>query len=191
MRRLLIALAVAGLVAGGSGAVAQASDLDNARPAAGAVLTPDQIGITQPAQGFSPFFVGAGGSNLGGIGLGGVAPTTLGTSAFFSGFGGCGAFSISFCPFFNSQPFTQTFLATNGGQLGLGLTGLGGIGGQFGLPGGAINPPGFGPGNPIGTGGLGGVGVTGGVGGVGGISAQAFGNTGVGGLGCILPGVLC
>src|SRR3954468_21732242 len=134
MRRLLVALAVAGLVAGGSGAVAQASGLDTTRSAAGAVLTPDQIGITQPAQGFFPFFNGAGGqngSNLGGIGLGGVAPTGLTSAALFSGFGGCGVFSISFCPQFSAQPYSQTFVLANGGSLGLGspLGGLGGVGG--------------------------------------------------------------
>ncbi|HZR99087.1 MAG TPA: hypothetical protein VFE37_10295 [Chloroflexota bacterium] len=130
MRRLLVALAVAGLVASGAGAVAQASGLDDTRPALGTVLTPDQVGITQPGQGFFPFFVGAGGqngSNLGGIGLAGAAPTALGTSALFSGFGGCGVFSISFCPFFSAAPFSQTFLLANGGSLGLGspLQGLG------------------------------------------------------------------
>jgi hypothetical protein len=139
MRRLLAALVVAGLVASGSGAVAQASGLDDTRPALGAVLTPDQIGITQPAQGFFPFFVGAGGqggTNLGGIGLGGVAPTTLGGAALF---GGCGVFSIAFCPFFSAAPFSQTFLLANGGALGLGspLQGLGlnntlGFGANFG-----------------------------------------------------------
>ncbi|HLH26959.1 MAG TPA: hypothetical protein VK066_30910 [Chloroflexota bacterium] len=154
MRRLLAALVLAGLMASSAGVVAQASGLDDTRPAPGAVLTPDQIGITQPGQGFFPFFVGAGGqngSNLGGIGLGGVAPTTLGTSALFSGFGGCGVFSIAFCPFFSAQPFSQTFLLANGGSLGLGSPlqslglgslGFGGLG--FGL---------FGPGL-IGFGGL-------------------------------------
>jgi len=130
MRRLLVALAVAGLVAGGSGAVAQASGLDTTRSAAGAVLTPDQIGITQPAQGFFPFFNGATGQNgsgLGGIGLGGVAPTTLSGAALF---GGCGVFSIAFCPQFSAQPYSQTFLLANGGSLGLGspFAGLGGLG---------------------------------------------------------------
>jgi hypothetical protein len=200
MRSLVVALVVAGLIAFGSGPAAQASGLDDTRPVPGSVLTPDQIGITQPGQGFFPFFVGAGGQNgssLGGLGLGGVAPNGLTTAALFSGFGGCGVFSINFCPQFSAAPFTQTFLSQNGSALGLGgplgglggagtfgggfgqvsaqavggntLSGLGGAG--FGLPGGHVNPPGFGPGNPIGIGGVGGVtpfGVTGGVNGIGG-----------------------
>jgi hypothetical protein len=172
MRRLLVALAVAGLVAGGSGAVAQASGLDNTRPTVDAVLTPDQIGITQPAQGFFPFFNGAGGqngSNLGGLGLGGVAPTNLTSAALFSGFGGCGVFSISFCPQFSSPPISQTFLLANGGSLGLGspFAGLGGVGGL----GCGVAANGIGANN------------------VGQISAQAVGN-GVAnnGLGCGLGG---
>jgi hypothetical protein len=149
MRRLFVALAVAGLLASGSGAVAQASGLDDTRPALGTVLTPDQIGIIQPGQGFFPYFVGAGGhsgTNLGGIGLGGVAPTTLGTSALFSGFGGCGLFSIAFFPLFSAQPFSQTFPLANGGSLGLGspLQGLGfGLG--FGKGFGSLNCTPHGP----------------------------------------------
>jgi hypothetical protein len=167
MRRLLVALAVAGLVASGSGALAQASGLDDARPALGSVLTPDQLGIPQPGQGFFPYFVGAGGqngSNLGGLGLGGVASTGLGASALFSGFGGCGAFSIAFCPLFSAQPFSQTFLQANGGSIGLGsplqglgLTnnlGLGGFGGFGGL-GVGLNPGLFGLGTGFGFGGTG------------------------------------
>jgi hypothetical protein len=216
MRRLLVALAMAGLVAGGSGAVAQASGLDDTRPALGTVLTPGQIGITQPGQGFFPFFVGAGGqngSNLGGIGLGGVAPSALGTSALFSGFGGCGALSIAFCPQFSAQPFSQSFLLANGGSLGLGgpFQGLGlnnnlGFGGGFGfglnnaLAGNNVGQlsaqavPNTGTGNLFGTAqgfglnngffGLGGLGVGGGFGaGFGG----GFGN-GLGGLNCTPQG---
>jgi len=168
MRRFLVALVVAGLVASGSGAVAQASGSTDTRPALGSVLTPDQLGIPQPGQGFLPYLTGAGsqnGSNLGGLGLGGVAPTSLGTSALF---GGCGAFSIVFCPFFSTQPYSQTFLLANGGSLGLGS--------PF---------QGLGMGNNVGLGGFGGVGGFGAVGGFGGLG---FGGVGLGGLNCIPQG---
>jgi hypothetical protein len=153
MRRLLVALAVAGLVASASGAVAQASGFDDARPSPGAVLTPDQIGITQPGQGFFPFFAGASGqngSNLGGIGLGGVAPVTLGPSALF---GACGVFSIAFCPLFSAAPFSQTFLLANGGSLGLGSPLQALLNNNVGLGGVGINSSLFGTGTNFGLGG--------------------------------------
>jgi len=143
MRRFLVALAVAGLVAGGSGAAAQASGLEHAAAVPGAVLTPDQVGITHPAQGFLPFFQSAGQGT--GIGLGNLGPTTFSSAALFSGQGGCGVFSTLFCPFFTAAPFTQTFISQNGGTLGLGNQfGIGGVGSFVGLGGFGFNPGLFG-----------------------------------------------
>jgi hypothetical protein len=194
MRRFVVALAVAGLVASGSGAVAQASGLDRTAPRASSVLTPDQVGITQPGQGFFPFFNGAGGqngSNLGGLGLGGVAPNTLGTSALFSGFGGCGVFSINFCPQFSAAPFTSTFFLQNGGALGLGFGGAGGVGGVGGVggaggAGGQLSAQAVGGNNAVGFG-LGGLGF-GAAGGL--VNPPGFGPgnpIGIGGIGGVTP----
>jgi hypothetical protein len=132
MRQLLVALAVAALVLGGPAAAAQAVG-SGERQAHFTVLTPEQAGLTEPAQGFFPFFAGSGqgGTPLGnGIGLGGLAPTTLGANALFNGHGGCGIFSAGFCPFFTAGPFTSTFLSQ--GTIGLGGPTSAGLGGLFG-----------------------------------------------------------
>ena len=161
MRRLLVALAVAVLAASGPAAAAQAAGVGEAEAylvvpvgdASGALLTPDQLGLTNPGQGFYPYFLSPGqgsngilnGGGLNGFGLGGVAPGGLTAANLFSGFGGCGIFSIAFCPFFSAAPFTSTFLSQNGGRLGLGgALGTGGLS-PFGL-GGLFTPGFFGPG---------------------------------------------
>ncbi len=171
MRRLLVALGVAALTlgaAGGSGPVASASEV-----AVGfAVLTPVELGLTEPAQGFYPFFTAGTTTTRGigqGIGLGGLAPTNLGSAAFFNGAGGCGAFSALICPFFGAQQFSNTFLSQ--GALGLAspllTSGLGfpftGTGATTGFPTGlaglgtaGFSPFGFSPFFGAGLGGLGG-----------------------------------
>jgi hypothetical protein len=132
MKRLVVVLAAAALALGAPAYAAQAAS-DGDLAGQYSVLTPDQIGVTEPAQGFLPYFVGVGGSSRGsGIGLGGLAPTTLGTSAVFNGLGGCGIFSSSYCPFFASSPFSSTFLSQGFNLAGVpptaGLSGLGGLG---------------------------------------------------------------
>lgn len=141
MRHLVVALAIAALVLGAPGGAAQAAGAGE-QQAHYTVLTPEQVGLTEPAQGFYPFFAGfgQGGTPLGtGIGLGGLAPVTLGTNALFNGLGGCGLFSASFCPFFSAAPYTSTFISQ--GTSGLGgptTTGLGGLFGNNLLGGGLL-----------------------------------------------------
>jgi hypothetical protein len=88
-----------------------------AAPAPLSVLSPTELGLTEPAQGFFPYFVGFG---------------FLGAPGVF-GLGGCGPFSLGFCPFFAAAPFFSTFptatlglggLALSPGLLGAGLLGL-------------------------------------------------------------------
>src|SRR5262245_59237647 len=99
MRRVGLALALAALaavapwVAGFAGAAGEPEGF-----APGTVLTPTELGITDPAQGFYPFFP-SGGSNL---------ANNFGLFAL-GGFNGCGAFSVTFCPFFSSPPYWSTF----------------------------------------------------------------------------------
>ncbi|HZU07880.1 MAG TPA: hypothetical protein VFB73_18095 [Chloroflexota bacterium] len=78
----------------------------DAAPAPSSVLSPAELGLTEPAQGFFPYFVG-----LGFVG----APGLL-------GFGGCGPFSLGFCPFFAAAPFFSTFPAATLGFGGLALS---------------------------------------------------------------------
>ena len=167
MRRLVVVLAAAALALGGPIAAAQAAGEGEAA-AHYSVLTPDQIGLTEPGQGFFPYFLNGGqsGSSRGsGIGLGGLAPTTLGASAVFNGQGGCGIFSNAFCPFFSASPYTSTFLSQ-----GFNLAGanqLGGLGGLNSLALGHLNGLGLGTLNTFGGalgfnslfGGLGGTGT--------------------------------
>jgi hypothetical protein len=132
MRQLMVALAVAALVLGGPATAAHAAGSEGLQTHY-TVLTPEQAGLTEPAQGFFPFFAGSGqgGTPLGnGIGLGGLAPTTVGANALFNGQGGCGIFSAGFCPFFSAGPFTSTFLSQ--GTIGLGGPTSAGLGGLFG-----------------------------------------------------------
>jgi len=112
MRRVGLALALAALaavapwVAGFAGATGEPESF-----APGAILTPAELGITDPAQGFNPYFPSSGnsiGNNFGLFALG--------------GFNGCGAFSVTFCPFFSAPPYWSTFSQV--GTLGIG-SGLG------------------------------------------------------------------
>jgi hypothetical protein len=140
MRYLVVALAAAALAFGTPLGAAQAAG--SGEPGAHyTVLTPEQAGLTTPGQGFFPFFVGQnqGGTTGNGVGLGGLAPTTLGAQALFNGQGGCGIFSAGFCPFFGAAPFTNTFISQGtiglGGPTTAGLGGLAGTAGQFGTTG--------------------------------------------------------
>ena len=99
MRRIALGFALGVLLATAPGGAALA-----AQPEA-AVLTPEQIGVTEPGQGFYPYLGGVGitgpfqqpntgffgTGNLIGVGLT-ASPTTLGTSPvgsfFFTGFSG-------------------------------------------------------------------------------------------------------
>jgi len=127
MRRVGLALALAVLAAvapWAAGLAGAAGEPEAYTP--GAVLTPAELGITDPAQGFYPF-IPSGGNN---------ANNQFGLFAL-GGFNGCGAFSIGFCPFFTSPPYWSTFSQV--GTLGLG----GGFNNQFGigLGGGLIGNP--------------------------------------------------
>jgi hypothetical protein len=188
MRRLFAALVLAGTMSLGAlipGASAQVINPPGFGPfnppgfGATGFCNPPGFGIGNP--------IGTGG--LGGVGVTGqisaqafpnqnlTQVTALGT-----GLGLCNPSVFGLGSLINPPGFGP------GNPIGTGGLGCAGVGGQFGLPGGAINPPGFGFGNPIGTGGLGGIGITGGlgVGGQGQISAQAFGPTGTvaNNLGC-------
>jgi hypothetical protein len=113
MRRVGLALALAALAAAApwvAGFASAAGEPEGFAP--GAVLTPTELGITDPAQGFNPYFPSTGnslGNNFGVFPLG--------------GFNGCGAFSVTFCPFFSAAPYWSTFSQV-GGTLGIGA-GLG------------------------------------------------------------------
>ncbi len=107
MRRIALGFALGVLLAAAPGGAALA-----AQPEA-SVLTPEQMGLTEPGQGFYPFFTGLGGSpfqqpatgffgsgSLTGVGLTAVTSTgaTVGTPGFlgFSGLAGTGgSFAIS------------------------------------------------------------------------------------------------
>jgi hypothetical protein len=132
MRRVGLALALAVLAAAApwaAGFAGAAGEPEAYTP--GAVLTPTELGITDPAQGFYPF-IPSGGNN---------ANNQFGLFAL-GGFNGCGAFSIGFCPFFSSPPYWSTFsqvgtLGLGGGvnsQLGTGLGGGAFGNGLFGNP---------------------------------------------------------
>jgi hypothetical protein len=114
MRHLGVALALALLLVVGSGQAAAADEstlylagqaeglsalLAGDLGAAPAVLTPEGLGLTEPAQGFYPYFLG--------VPVRGYAPPALGLN-------GCGVFSINYCPFFSSAPFFSTCAGAGG-----------------------------------------------------------------------------
>ncbi len=136
MRSILVALAVAALALGGPGSAAQAAGTGDA-PTVAAVLTPGQLGLPDPAQGFYPYFTATGFTAPSGLGLGaGLLPGPFGPHTLFNGFGCCGLFSALFCPFFSAVPFTNTFISQgNLGPTRISLAGLPlfGFGPFFGL----------------------------------------------------------
>src|SRR3954447_8726490 len=157
MRRLFAALAVAGTVS-----------LSAMVPSASA----QGIGFNPPGFGFgNP--IGTGG--LGGLGVTGIGGIGGGLGCGFVAQNGIGAN--------NTGQISAQAVPTGNNNVGgqnCGIGGIGGLGGLgFGLPGGLVNPPGFGFGNPIGVGGLGGLGVTG-LGGLGGLGCGSGGPDGRG-----------
>lgn len=150
MRRLVLALAIGALTAVGpamAGEAAAAAEAAALPEVESAILTPTELGLAEPAQGFYPFFGGTGfnTTTIGGFGSG------INT---FSSIGGCGSFTIVFCPFFSAAPYYSTFPAANQflGSSSLGGSGtivLGGFGN--GLLGAGFGSPfsfGFGVGTP-------------------------------------------
>jgi hypothetical protein len=114
------------------------------------------IGFNPPGFGF--------GNPIGNGGLGGLGVTGIG------GLGGlgCGFVAQNGIGANNVGQISAQAVPPDVGNNGAGCFngGLGGLSGVnsgigFGGLGGLVNPPGFGPGNPIGVGGLGGLGVTG------------------------------
>jgi hypothetical protein len=147
MKRLALGLAFGALLAAAPLGAAAAAPLDGVSlpgDAVATVLTPDQAGITEPAQGFYPYFTGLGGgpfngtsfwgnSTVSGIGVTALPPQQglVGTAGFlgFSGLGGagfggspfavgaysplgaggCGVFSLGFCPPYTSYPIGSAY----------------------------------------------------------------------------------
>ena len=149
MRRFALGVALGVLLATTQGGAALA-----AQPEA-AVLTPEQLGLTEPGQGFYPYFTGFGGGNsqqpaAGFFGLGtltGVGITALtarGATVGQPGFSGFSTFPTLLGPF--GSPLSFGAASANGtgcGVFSLGFcplytsqpigTGLGVGGGGFGL----------------------------------------------------------
>jgi hypothetical protein len=156
MRRIALGFALGVLLASAPGGAALAAQPD------ASVLTPGQLGLTEPAQGFYPYFVGAGNTPgqqpaVGFFGTGGIQGLGV-TSAFTSaipGPGQPGYWGFSGFPPFGGSPFAlgaASYYGTGCGVFSLSYcplftsqavtTGLtGGIGG---FPVGAAGFPGVG-----------------------------------------------
>jgi len=118
MRRLLIALALLAGAATAGVAPAAASTLgpDGGIRAEASVISPVELGLHTPAQGFYPYLTGVGlpYGNFNGTGT-----------------GGCGAFGYGYCPRFNGSyvstfPLAQGSFGGSGG--GYNMFGYGGLG---------------------------------------------------------------